>query len=116
MTNDLIVKAIASTGVGGMALFVLYKVLMRVADRFIAALDGITASLKATDKTIADHTEKDLAHHAEVREAVVRLDAKVDSVINWREQTPPELPRRAGTDSERVRKQSLRVLNRKNED
>jgi hypothetical protein len=74
-------------------LLILWRVLSRVADRYLVALDNVS-------KGLADHTRTDLAHHAEVREsiianhaglreAVVRVETKLDSALDWRERTTP---------------------------
>lgn len=111
MDDAAILKAITSAPAGvalaSVLVYVLYRVLSRVAERWIAALDRVSASVDA-------HTRVDLEHHAEVREAVVRLETKLDSQQNWRDRTPAERPReldddtgeqrRAITASERHRK------------
>lgn len=53
---------------------------IRTVDRQVAAIDRIARSVE-------EHTVKDLAHHAEVKEAVVRLDAKMSA---W--SAPVEIP------------------------
>lgn len=55
---------------------------IRVTDRQIAAIDRIAAQ-------VSDHTARDIAAQAEVKEAVVRLEAKVDTVLDWQERTTP---------------------------
>lgn len=64
-------------------LLILWKVLARIVERWIATLDGVS-------KAVADHTRVDLEHHAEVREAVVRVEAKVDSALDWQRRTPSQ--------------------------
>ena len=54
----------------------------RAVDRQVATVDRLAASVN-------DHTAKDLAHHAEVKQSIVRLEAKVDAALDWRERTPP---------------------------
>jgi hypothetical protein len=109
-----LIKALSSTpgGVGLAVVFalILYKVASRIAERMIAALDRVAAKVE-------EHTTKDLEHHAEVREAVVRLEAKLDErLAMWdrsdsferpeREHTPPSIPRHttASEASERRRR------------
>lgn len=89
------------TGTGlAVVLLILWRLLMRVAERWIAALDRIASS-------VDNHTKVDLEHHADVKEAVIRLDAKVDAALDWRERTPvepfPAQPQRREPASERRR-------------
>jgi hypothetical protein len=53
----------------------------RNVDRHIATVDRIAA-------LVDEHTAKDLAAQAEVKQAVVRLEAKLDATLDWRERTP----------------------------
>lgn len=107
MTEEAIVKALSSAP-GGVVLaaalvFVLYKVLSKVADRYIAALDRLSTA-------VTEHTAIDLKHHAEVRESVVRLETKVDSAIDWRDRTPSERMRRVEIDDqERERRRRIQT-------
>lgn len=97
MDDAAILKAITSAPAGvalaSVLVYVLYRVLSRVAERWIAALDRVSASVDA-------HTRVDLEHHAEVREAVVRLETKLDSQQNWRDRTPTERPQRVDLDED----------------
>lgn len=52
----------------------------RITDRQVSAIDRIMNEVK-------EHTAKDLAHHAEVKSAVVRVEAKLDA---WA--APVEIP------------------------
>lgn len=60
---------------------------------------AIVAALKENTAAIHDHTTKDLEHHAEVKEAIVRVETKVDATLDrrWDELTPPvqQPPQRA---------------------
>ena len=65
---------------------------LRSVERQISSIDRIAA-------LVDDHTAKDLAAQAEVRMAVVRVEAKLDAKINaqldaletaWRERTPAD--------------------------
>jgi len=55
----------------------------RLGDRHVAAIDRINA-------TVNDHTTRDIAAQAEVKQAVVRVEAKFDTALGWidRERTP----------------------------
>jgi len=53
----------------------------RQSDRQVAAIDRIAA-------TVNDHTARDIAAQAEVKQAVVRVEAKVDAALDWQERTP----------------------------
>lgn len=74
--DETLLKALGSAVGGGVVsgalLLILYKVGARIVERLIAAIDRIATSVDA-------HTKIDLEHHAEVREAVVRLEAKFDA-------------------------------------
>jgi len=105
MGNDELVKALGSAVGGGVVsgalLLILYKVGSRIVERLIAAIDRLATN-------VDNHTAVDLAHHADVREAVVRVEAKVDAVLDQRERTPVDpipIPRpRDETPSQRARK------------
>lgn len=72
MDETAVIDAIAKTGVGGAIVFVLFRVLSKIFERMIAAIDRIAAR-------VDEHTAKDLEHHGEVRDAVTRMEAKLDS-------------------------------------
>jgi hypothetical protein len=89
------------TGTGlAVTLLILWRVIVKIVERWIAALDRIAVA-------VSEHTKTDLEHHAAVREAVIRLDAKVDAALDWRERTPvedvPLPPQRRDPTSERRR-------------
>jgi hypothetical protein len=69
-------------------LLILWKVLSKIADRFIAALDNVAAGLREhTSKDLASHAELGqhiLTGHVEVKEAIIRVEAKLDAVRDWR--------------------------------
>ena len=79
--SSAIGNAIGTGAATGVLLLILWKVISKVAERWIASLDGIA-------KAVNDHTRVDLEHHASVRETVVRLEAKVDSALDHRDRTP----------------------------
>jgi hypothetical protein len=105
------------TGTGlAVTLLILWRVLSRMAERWIAALDRIADRVDA-------HTKVDVEHHQQVKESVVRVEAKVDAAMAWqardhdreREHTPPDaIPVRHSPPSERRRFRT--VPNRKPED
>lgn len=107
--SQVIGNAIGGGVVAGALILVLWRVLSRVADRFIAALDKIAAS-------VSEHTKVDLEHHAKVHEEVVRLGARVDGIVEERARrdewdddtplTPVDSPRAI----ERERSRALRVV------
>lgn len=76
-------------------LLILWKVLARIVERWITTLDGVS-------KAVADHTRVDLEHHAEVREAVVRVEAKVDAALDWQQRSPSETFARVEPESTRA--------------
>lgn len=76
-------QLVGGGAVAGALVFVLWKVLSKVADRFILALDALSTR-------ITEHTTKDLEHHAEVKASVVRLEGKMDGILDWQERTPVE--------------------------
>lgn len=82
---SVIGNAVGGGVVAGALILVLWRVFSRIADRFIASFDRFAAAL-------AEHTEKDLEHHATVQSAVVRVEAKVDAALDWHERTPVETP------------------------
>lgn len=81
-------------------LLILWRVLRGIAERWIASLDANTAVLR-------EHTARDLdshrelgdrvsAGHTELTTTVVRMDAKLDSALNWmdRDRSGPQRRRR----------------------
>lgn len=73
---NILGNALGTGAATAVVLIILWKVLAAIAERWIKALDNVTA-------TLTDHTTKDLAHHAEVKEAVVRVDAKLDAALEF---------------------------------
>lgn len=82
MTTDDLIGLLGKGGVIGILLFILARVLFRVGERMIAALDRVAAKLD-------EHTKLDLEHHGETRDAVTRMEAKIDA---WNDVTPIEAP------------------------
>jgi len=90
--DDLKLSTMIGNALGtGAAVAVLLLLIARIAkgvvERWIASLDALKTE-------IADHTKRDLDSHrqlgdrvatgqAELRESVVRLDAKFDSALDW---------------------------------
>lgn len=71
-------QLVGTLGQGGLAT-ALIVVFWRVGTAIVEALKGIKT-------TLDDHTKTDLEHHGKVREAIVALDAKIDTVIDMRNQ------------------------------
>jgi len=85
MTPDQWAAIIAQTGVGGLTVFALYRVLIVVGERFIKALDRVS-------EKIDQHTKDDLSSHADVSERLARIEKAMESDLLWRERTPVETP------------------------
>ncbi len=83
--------ALGGGALAGALLLIVYRITSRVVERMIAGLDRVAAAVDA-------HTKVDLEHHAEVRESVIRLEAKFDSARDWlehiNERTPTDAPAR----------------------
>jgi hypothetical protein len=54
----------------------------RLVERQIATIDRVAI-------LVDEHTARDLAAQAEVKQAIVRVEAKVDSALDWRERFTP---------------------------
>lgn len=65
------VKAIGSGGVAAALLALIYVVGMKL----VAAVDKIGTKLD-------EHTKTDIEHHSETKEAIVRVEAKLDARAN----------------------------------
>jgi hypothetical protein len=52
----------------------------------------LVAAIGALVQEIREHTKVDLAHHAEVRAAVIAMHSKIDTLVEWQERTPVETP------------------------
>ncbi len=63
-------SAIGGGAIAGALLLILYRVTSRIVERFIAAIDRIAANV------------------TEVREAIMRLEAKIDAERDARERSP----------------------------
>ena len=98
MDESKLIQALGSALGGGVVsgalLLILYKVFSRIAERMIAAIDRIAAN-------VTEHTTKDLEHHAEVREAVVRVETKLDSALD--RPTRPQRAQRTRTQPNGIR-------------
>lgn len=82
-------------GGGGIAAALLYLIFL-VGTRIVAALDRVAAK-------VDDHTKADLASHADMREQMVRMGAKLDVVLDWGERTPVGVEPPAPSPRERTR-------------
>lgn len=71
MDEGKIIQILGGSGAVGAMLLIVYRIASRVAERMIAAIDRISARVDET------------------RESVVRLEAKVDSALDWRERSAP---------------------------
>lgn len=80
-------------GQGGFALVLLGAFVWLVRQVGLA----MVAEIKGMRADLSDHTKVDLEHHGRVREAIERLDAKVDTVIDMREREESQ-SRRAPTE------------------
>ncbi len=85
MTADDFIKLLGQGGITGALLFILGRVVWRIAERLIQAIDRLGAK-------VDEHTIKDLEHHAEVRESVTRLEGRIDGILDERERTPVNHP------------------------
>jgi hypothetical protein len=96
--SKLVAMLSNALGTGGglaVAMLVLWRVLSRMVERWIAALDRISDRVDV-------HTRTDQEYHAEVKEEIIRLAAKFDE--RHRERTPESIPvQRSGPASERRR-------------
>lgn len=56
---------------------------------------ALVASINNLDKRIDEHTKLDLAHHAQVKSAIDRLDGKIDGILDQADRFTPvqEIPR-----------------------
>jgi hypothetical protein len=88
----ILANALGTGAATAAVLIILWRVLSRIAERWIAALDSVTKGMAAlddsVDKSLREHTATDLAHHADVKESVVRVEAKLDSALDWLDRTP----------------------------
>lgn len=78
MDPELFAKLLGAGGFGGAMLFILYRVLMAVGERIVAALDRVVERLDA-------HTREDLASHADTaRDVAAQVEAVRADVANVR--------------------------------
>jgi hypothetical protein len=78
-------KLATQGGIAVLALLLLGKVVLRVGERMIAAIDKLVAK-------VDEHTATDIEHHGEVKQAIVRVEGKIDGVLDERERTPVNVP------------------------
>lgn len=102
VTDDAsLIRLLGSVGgvgaIVGVLLLVIYRITSRIVERMIAAIDRVATNVATLD-------EREAARHANVREDLVKLDAKVSSALNWNnrersdridrgENTPTGIPR-----------------------
>lgn len=77
VTPEDALKLFGGGGFAGALLYLLYL----VGSRMVAAIDRVASKVDA-------HTTADIASHADMREAIVRLDEKLETTIGWQERTP----------------------------
>jgi len=82
MDSDNIIKLIGGGGALVGALYILAKVLFRIGERMIAAIDRI-------GQKVDDHTKADIAAQTEVKEAIAGFDAKLEEVLAGRQRLTP---------------------------
>lgn len=80
MDDAGILKLLGGYGLGGILAFILGRVMWRVGERMIAAIDKLIAK-------VDEHTKADLEHHAIVHSEIVALGARVDGIVSERDRT-----------------------------
>ena len=90
--NELdIIKPLGQSGVAVIALVILGRVVWRVGERMIAAIDRVTSKLD-------EHTVADTRALGDLRQDIAVLSSRVDAAIEWQERTPvggPPTPQQA---------------------
>lgn len=95
-------------GIAGLIVWVGYRLAMRAIDRWSEIEKEKTAAVREGFTNITTsvnaHSSVDIASHValaeshgEVREAVVRLEGKVDATLDWQDRTPVEGTRATST-------------------
>lgn len=78
MNEDQLLPLLGQGGIAGALMFIIYRVGI-----------GMVAAVKDLRAEVAAHTKTDLEHHGEVKEAIVRVEAKIDErVASQRRLTP----------------------------
>ena len=78
-------KLLGQTGITGVALLVLGRIIYRIGERMIAAIDKVTMK-------IDEHTKADLVAMSEVREDLATIQIRIDTALDItpiRAQKPP---------------------------
>lgn len=76
-----LIKLLSQSGVAVVALWILGRVVWRVGERMIEAIDKVVTKLD-------EHTAADLKAVADLRQDVAVLNGRVEQVIDWQDRTP----------------------------
>lgn len=86
MESADLLKLLGGGGVSAALLLVIYKAFLYLIREWVRAqkeeMARIVDVIKELVVVVRAHTTTDLEHHAEVKEAVIRLEAKVDQALD----------------------------------
>jgi hypothetical protein len=80
MDSIELLKLLGQSGVAVLALLVLGRIVYRVGERMVVAIDAIRVAVQ-------EHTKIDLEHHGKVAVAIERLDSRIDGILEERERS-----------------------------
>lgn len=88
MESADLVKLIGGGGLSAALLWIIYKIATESVRSFITeqvkAMDRTVAAVERIGVKLDDHTTAEVAHHNDVRDAVVRLEGKIDGANDER--------------------------------
>lgn len=85
MDDANILQLLGQAGIGVGALIILARVVFKIGERMIAAIDRVGSK-------IDEHTKADTEALGALRQDVAVLNGRVEQALDWKERTPVETP------------------------
>lgn len=85
MDDSNIMQLLGQAGLGVGALVILARVVLKIGERMIAAIDRVGTK-------IDDHTKADTEALGALRQDVAVLNGRVEQALDWKERTPVDSP------------------------
>lgn len=90
--DEQLIKIVAQYGIGGVFALVLGRIMWRIGERMIAAIDGLGVKWEAASTKMAErfdaHTKADVEAIGALTRKVEHLDGKFDAVLDAQDRAP----------------------------